>query len=344
VNFEKPKFNVNLHFPETPRGQELIATTFNLATRSLLETYPLLQTEYNNRVPKFEDIRFEPYSQVVEAEKKERPGDTDVDKQFKKDNLLQNSDYEDQVTPIQPVYWNPDTDHILHMGDNLHKASLSDSSAMRRVAALSIGLWVVSRTLNSLPVPQQIKNSDKTIWKEASKAHLSNMLKGVVPENIDPDKRKDVLEKLDKVKEITETYGIDNPHAAYYMYGAKLCIYLPEQTIDKPFCATYEMGERLNKGILEMLTEPVYDKFIKHLSYSFIIPGSAPIRPKPTEDKKYAQETLETIDELCLGKNNEQSLSRNKNVLLEAYAASLIPAYIYSSKAKEPFFNPLRYV
>ncbi len=325
------KFRVApVRFAEVPKGEELAKKTISLAFQALKETYPMLgQKPYRDRIPDIGSIVFEPLVQVQEAEEAEMPKDTLLNKTFTELDILNGGRYQRRVTKNEPIFWNPDAKRkMMHIANNyLQILSLPDQT-MRSDAAFLLGILIQLKTFASLPIAQELK--DKIVWKEMAREYLHLHL-------IDKTKseagEKNMLnqEKLKEIQQAIESFVIDSPNVQFTAHGARVVVRLPDETV---MHAAFAMGEEFNMGIIQLLTEPAQEKFLEFMENNLIVRRERLV-VRRTSSKAQAQNTLGYLD--------ETGLKNDRNALLEAFAFSLIPAYLHDSTAKGQFLNPWQY-
>lgn len=164
---------------------------------------------------------------------------------------------------------------------------LSSSNREEKLnTALDIGIEATYKILDLIPDQVDLSGlNNKYLWREI-------MRKNLPPSN---------------------SQIMDLPNVKVVASGARLCAQSPESS------DLLKIGNRLNKGIVFILMEPVLPDFSKRMTND-----SKYVRIGEKDEIFEARKTLRSLD--------DKDLATNRNKLLEAYLASLIPAHILSSR------------
>lgn len=304
---------------EVPKGDRLVNGTIKNVRKALETCYPSLENIYSERISA--NLRLYDPSELQEKIISEIPTQkTATEESLLESGVLKNSIYQERVSEIRPLslYCNPDATDEISVLNSLFKNFDSNDKKQRIESAIDFGQSLILEIMRSLPIPQELRDKDKAMWKKRAIDHLSVsiLIETFGDQPID-------LKKLEKLRTNTQKITLKSSKAQFFAYGAEVRVLMPGQKIIYP---SYSVGEPLNEGIAEILAEKAQLKFIDLMKQSFPAFGKYS-KPHELKNIDRAKKMLEACE---LG-----YLMQDEKSLFELYVLSQIPARMFDLHAQE---------
>lgn len=292
--------------PVEPKGEVLAAETIEIAAEALGACYPSLMGKYSNRASI--DLAIAPFEQVQQERISNLPTQKSVlEESLLKSKIIKTPFVDQRGGETELMYWSTKPNDKLYISKTIFDGLNSLNKRKRINSAINLGQLFIANTIKWLPIPRELQAEEKKYWQEMSVKNLHKFTEEFKSKNMVDS------ETLDRLQLNLELNALKSPSAKFVAFGAEVRTVLPDQEIEHP---AFSIGDVLNKGIVELLSNEAQLKFILLMRsrLSFTIDS---LSSKRSASQELASETTKKLG------------IKDNNSLFEFYVASQLPEAIF---------------